>query len=274
MYQNPHDREYLRLVNNVMVLGETRQDRTGVGTKSIFGAQCRYDLREGFPLLTSKFVNFDSVAAELVWFIAGKTNTNDIKPPTKIWDDWADADGNLGPIYGHQFRKWTSAEGPIDQLAWLIEAIKIAPFSRRLIVSAWNVGDLSKMKLQPCHTLFQINVSSQAKLDGRHYIDLQLYQRSADLALGVPYNIASYSLLLHMIAKDTNTVPRYFIHSIGDAHIYSNHVDGLKEQMGNPHFEPGRLVLPRRKDIFETEVKDICLEDYCSNPPIKFKVAV
>src|SRR5687767_3287746 len=209
-------RPYLDLLRMVLKDGERRTDRTGTGTLSVFGAQTRYDLREGFPLVTTKKVLFPAVVRELLWFLRGSTNINDdLRQHTPIWDAWADENGELGPIYGYQWRNWGGMG--IDQITDAIETIKRDPTSRRIIVSAWNVGDLPRMKLPPCHAFFQFYCAGD-------FLDVQLYQRSADLALGVPFNIASYALLLEMVAKETKKRARYFVHTLGDAHIYLNHV--------------------------------------------------
>lgn len=267
-------KEYLDLVQLILDNGEDRHDRTGTGTRSLFGAQLRFDLRNGFPLITTKKVLFDSVVKELLWFIKGSTNIHD-GLNSKIWDAWADADGNLGPIYGYQWRNWEgfrkSNSGEfekysIDQLKQVIEMIKTNPDSRRIIVNAWNVADIEKMALPPCHTFFQFYVSNGN-------LDLQLYQRSADMALGVPFNIASYSLLLIMVAQETDLIPRYFIHTFGDAHIYHNHFEGIKEQLTRT---PGKLptVTVAKKSFFDITFEDISLQDYNPQPFIKFQVAV
>ncbi|MEI8012510.1 MAG: thymidylate synthase, partial [Candidatus Omnitrophota bacterium] len=221
-------RQYLDLVRHVLDHGAKKTDRTGTGTFSVFGYQSRYDLREGFPLVTTKKILFDAVVHELLWFLRGATNINDgLKPYTPIWNAWADATGELGPIYGYQWRKWEKFVGDgrggyvrehLDQITQVIEMIKKTPDSRRLIVTAWNAGDIERMALPPCHAFFQFYV-----VDGR--LDCQLYQRSADIALGVPFNIASYALLLSMVARECRLVPGFFIHTLGDAHIYFNHVD-------------------------------------------------
>lgn len=265
---------YLDLVQTILDQGEDRHDRTGTGTRSIFGTQLRFDLRQGFPLLTTKKVLFDSVVNELLWFIKGSTNIHD-GLNSKIWDAWANKDGDLGPIYGYQWRNWEgfrqNSEGnyekyPIDQLAAALETIRKNPDSRRIIVSAWNVADVEKMALPPCHTFFQFYVSNGC-------LDLQLYQRSADMALGVPFNIASYSLLLMMAAQETNLIPRYFVHTFGDAHIYHNHFDGIKEQLGRI---PGTLptVTIAKKGFFDITFEDVKLHNYSPQPFIKFPVAV
>jgi thymidylate synthase len=259
-------RAYLELLRHVLDHGERRADRTGTGTLSVFGAQTRYDLRDGFPLVTTKKVLFDAVVRELVWFLAGSTNIHDqdLTEHTPIWDAWADPTGELGPIYGAQWRSW-GGRG-IDQIAGVIEQIRRDPLSRRHLVSAWNVEDLPKMRLPPCHLLFQFYVQ-----DG--WLDCQLYQRSADLALGVPFNIASYALLMSMIARDCKLRPRHFIHTLGDAHIYLNHVEGVKIQLAREPLPAPTLRLAD-KPTLEMRVEDIALDGYRHHPFIKFPVAV
>jgi thymidylate synthase len=260
---------YLDLLRDVLAHGERRADRTGVGTLSLFGAQTRYDLRDGFPLVTTKKVLFSAVVRELLWFLRGSTNINDdLTQHTPIWDAWADADGELGPIYGHQWRSWggDAEHAGIDQLQQAIDTIKRDPTSRRIIVSAWNVADLPRMKLPPCHAFFQFYVTNG-------HLDLQLYQRSADLALGIPFNIASYALLLQMVAQETGLVARHFVHTLGDAHIYLNHVEGVKQQLERePYPLPRVHIAP--KPIFELRFDDVGLEGYQHHPFIKFPVAV
>lgn len=268
---------YLDLVNAILTHGEKKLDRTGTGTISIFGYQTRYNLQDGFPLVTTKLTRFDSIVRELLWFIKGATNINDgLVPYTKIWNDWAAEDGELGPIYGHQWRKWpkytwdaaenTFRKTSIDQLKIAIDTIKNNPDSRRIIVSAWNVSDLDLMALPPCHAFFQFYVAN-----GR--LDCQLYQRSADVALGVPFNIASYALLLFMVAQECGLKPGFFIHTLGDAHIYLNHIEGLKEQLTRTPF-----LLPRveivNKSIFDIQFEDISLKNYTHHSAIKFPIAV
>jgi thymidylate synthase len=275
-------RPYLDLLRHVLEHGERRTDRTGTGTIAVFGAQSRYDLREGFPLVTTKKVLFPAVVRELLWFLRGSTNIHDdLTQHTPIWDAWADARGELGPIYGHQWRHWGArgggagiersepgdgAPGGIDQISNAIETIKRDPSSRRIIVNAWNVADLPDMRLPPCHALFQFYVH-----DGQ--LDCQLYQRSADLALGVPFNIASYALLTAMIARECRLSPRTFIHTLGDAHIYLNHVEGVKLQLERTPFPLPRLVLAD-KPVLDQRFEDIALEGYQHHPFIKFPVAV
>jgi thymidylate synthase len=261
-------RPYLDLLRHVLEHGERRTDRTGTGTISLFGAQTRFDLRDGFPLVTTKKVLFPAVVRELLWFLRGSTNIHDdLTQHTPIWDAWADEHGELGPIYGHQWRHWgAGAEGGIDQLSDAIATIKRDPTSRRIVISAWNVADLPAMKLQPCHALFQFYVQGNA-------LDCQLYQRSADLALGVPFNIASYALLTAMVAKECKLEPRYFIHTFGDAHIYLNHVEGVKIQLARAPLPLPRLVLAD-KPVLAQRYEDIALEGYQHHAFIKFPVAV
>jgi len=252
-------------MQHILDNGDTREDRTGTGTISVFGAQARYDLRDGFPLVTTKKVLFRAVVRELIWFLRGSTNINDeLTEHTPIWDAWADEQGDLGPIYGYQWRNWGGTG--IDQIQNAIDLIKNNPSSRRIIVNAWNVADIPKMALPPCHTMFQFHVAGDR-------LDCQLYQRSADMALGVPFNIASYALLLTMVAQECNLTPGVFVHTLGDAHIYSNHIDGVKRQLER---EP--LPLPRLKvadkPVDELTFEDIELLDYQHHPFIKFAIAV
>ncbi|MDC0036686.1 thymidylate synthase [bacterium] len=267
---------YLELLAHILENGEEKTDRTGTGTLSIFGAQCRFDLRDGFPLLTTKKVLFPAVVHELLWFIRGATNINDnLTQHTPIWDAWAAENGDLGPIYGYQWRKWERyrpdelgnlKREQVDQLAAVIKSIKENPDSRRHIVSAWNVADLEDMALPPCHSFFQFYVC------GKH-LDCQLYQRSADFALGVPFNIASYALLLMMMAQECKLTPRHFVHTFGDAHIYSNHIDGVKTQLERT---PGPLprVEIAQKPFFDITFDDIQLHEYAPQAFIKFPIAV
>ncbi|HEY6172812.1 MAG TPA: thymidylate synthase [Kofleriaceae bacterium] len=262
-------RPYLDLLRHVLEHGERRTDRTGTGTIAVFGAQSRYDLREGFPLVTTKKVLFPAVVRELLWFLRGSTNINDdLKQHTPIWDAWADPDGELGPIYGYQWRHWGANSGGqgIDQISNAIAAIKRDPSSRRIIVSAWNVSDLPAMKLPPCHALFQFYVHAGQ-------LDCQLYQRSADLALGVPFNIASYALLTAMVARECRLAPRYFVQTFGDAHIYLDHVEGVKLQLSRTPFPLPKLLLAD-KPVLEQRFEDIALENYQHHPFIKFPVSV
>lgn len=260
--------QYLSLVREVLEKGEKKEDRTGVGTISVFGMQRKYDLREGFPLLTTKKVLFKGVLRELLWFLKGSTNIHDdLTQHTPIWDAWADEKGELGPIYGYQWRHWPTPEGhDIDQIQQVIDTIKTNPDSRRIIVSAWNVADIPKMALPPCHLLFQFYV-----VNGR--LDCQLYQRSADIALGVPFNIASYALLMHMVAQECSLTPGIFTHTLGDAHIYLNHVEGLKKQLTRaPKSLPTLKITP--KPFWDLLFEDFTIENYEHDPFIKFEVAV
>jgi thymidylate synthase len=261
-------KQYLDLVKEVLEKGEPKGDRTGTGTLSLFGMQKRYDLREGFPMVTTKKVRFDAIVRELLWFLRGSTNINDdLTQHTPIWDAWADEKGELGPIYGKQWVAWETRDGQkINQVQQAIDLIKKDPNSRRIIVSAWNVADLPKMALMPCHAFFQFYV-----VDG--YLDCQLYQRSADIALGVPYNIASYSALMHMMAQECGLKPRYFVHTLGDAHIYNNHIEGLKLQLTRtPH--PLPTLKLKKKPFWDIKLEDFELENYVHDEAIKFPVAV
>ncbi len=260
--------QYLSLVREVLEKGEKKEDRTGTGTLSIFGMQRKYDLREGFPLLTTKKVLFDAVIWELLWFLRGSTNIHDdLKQHTPIWNAWADENGELGPVYGKQWRDWESKDGRhIDQIQNAIDLIKNNPDSRRIIVNAWNVGDIDKMALPPCHMFFQFYV-----VNGR--LDCQLYQRSADIALGVPFNIASYAALMMMVAQECNLTPGIFTHTMGDAHIYLNHIEGLQEQLKRTPKKLPTLTIAK-KPFGEIKFEDFKLEGYEHDPFIKFPVAV
>lgn len=262
--------QYTDLVKHVLENGVRKGDRTGTGTLSVFGYQMRFNLAEGFPLVTTKRIHLRSIIHELLWFLKGDTNIHYLQDNgVTIWDEWADEDGNLGSVYGAQWRSWQTASGEtVDQITNLIEQIKKSPDSRRLIVSAWNVGEIDKMALPPCHTMFQFYVA-----DGK--LSCQLYQRSADIGLGVPFNIASYALLLEMVAQVTGLEAGEFIHTFGDAHIYSNHEEALKEQIQrNPYASP-RLELNKEvKDIFDFTYDDIKVVDYQYHPVIKLPVAV
>jgi thymidylate synthase len=263
-------KEYLTLLEHVKLNGQKKEDRTGTGTLSVFGYQMRFNLNDGFPLLTTKKVHLKSVIYELLWFLSGDTNIKYLKDNNvSIWDEWADENGNLGPVYGHQWRSWPTSEGKeIDQISNLITQIKKNPDSRRLIVSAWNVGEISKMKLPPCHCFFQFYVA-----DGR--LSCQLYQRSADIFLGVPFNIASYALLTQMIAHVCDLKYGEFIHTLGDAHIYMNHIDQVNEQLSRkPKKLPKIKINPSVKDIFNFKYEDFSLEEYDPYPLIKAPVAV
>ena len=263
-------KEYLKLLEHVKLNGQKKEDRTGTGTLSVFGYQMRFNLNDGFPLLTTKKVHLKSVIYELLWFLSGDTNIKYLKDNNvSIWDEWADENGNLGPVYGHQWRSWPTSEGnEIDQISNLITQIKKNPDSRRLIVSAWNVGEISKMKLPPCHCFFQFYVA-----DGR--LSCQLYQRSADIFLGVPFNIASYALLTQMIAHVCDLKYGEFIHTLGDAHIYINHIDQVNEQLSRkPKKLPKIKINPSVKNIFNFKYEDFSLEEYDPYPLIKAPVAV
>ena len=263
-------KQYLDLLKLIRETGVMKHDRTGVGTQSIFGHQMRFDLSEGFPLLTTKKVHLKSIIYELLWFIAGDTNIKYLKDHgVSIWDEWADENGDLGPVYGHQWRSWPTPDGKtIDQLSEVIQTINQNPDSRRMIVSAWNVAEVSKMALPPCHTLFQFYVA-----EGR--LSCQLYQRSADVFLGVPFNIASYALLTMMIAQVCGLQPGEFIHTTGDTHIYQNHFDQVAEQLSRtPKALPRMVLNPEVKDIFYFKYEDFRLEGYDPWPAIKAPVAV
>ena len=263
-------KQYLDLLRHIRENGTMKSDRTGTGTQSVFGYQMRYDLSEGFPLLTTKKVHLKSIIYELLWFIAGDTNVKYLQDHgVTIWDEWADENGDLGPVYGHQWRSWPTPDGgTIDQLSNVINQIKNNPDSRRMIVSAWNVAEVEKMALPPCHSLFQFYVA-----DGK--LSCQLYQRSADVFLGVPFNIASYSLLLLMMAQVTGLKPGEFIHTLGDAHLYLNHIEQAKLQLSRePKKLPTMAINPDVKDIFSFKFEDFTLENYDAHPHIKGIVAV
>ncbi|MCG3175730.1 MAG: Thymidylate synthase [Candidatus Omnitrophica bacterium] len=263
-------RQYLDLLRHIQENGIVKSDRTGTGTRSVFGYQMRFDLSKGFPLVTTKKVHVKSVVHELLWFLKGDTNIRYLKDNgVRIWDEWADAEGDLGPVYGKQWRRWEAKDGRvIDQVAQVVELIKKDPSSRRLIVSAWNVGELDKMALMPCHTMFQFYVAA-----GK--LSCQLYQRSADVFLGVPFNIASYSLLTLMIAQVTGLRPGDFVHTFGDVHIYSNHQEQVKLQLERePRPLPTMRINPAVKSIFDYQYEDFELVGYDPHPGIKAPVAV
>jgi thymidylate synthase len=262
--------QYLSLLQHILDNGVEKTDRTGTGTKSVFGYQMRFDLSEGFPLVTTKKVHMRSIIHELLWFLKGETNIAYLKENNiSIWDEWADENGELGPVYGKQWRSWEGANGVvIDQVKDLIAQIKKNPDSRRLIISAWNVADLPKMALMPCHTIFQFYVA-----EGK--LSCQLYQRSADVFLGVPFNIASYALLTMMIAQVCDLEPGDFVHTFGDVHIYNNHMEQVNLQLSRTPFQlPTMKLNPAVKDIFEFKFEDFTLENYQSHGAIKAPVAV
>jgi thymidylate synthase len=262
--------QYHDLMRHVLNNGTKKEDRTGTGTLSVFGHQMRFDLQDGFPMITTKKLHLKSIIHELLWFLQGDTNIQYLKENgVRIWDEWADENGNLGPVYGHQWRSWPTADGrTIDQITNLIDMIKKNPDSRRLIVSAWNVADVDQMALPPCHCLFQFYVA-----DGK--LSCQLYQRSADIFLGVPFNIASYALLTMMVAQVTGLKPGEFIHTFGDAHLYSNHLDQAREQLSRtPYALPEMHLNPHVKDIFGFKFEDFELVGYQAHPHIKAEVAV
>lgn len=263
-------KQYLDLLRHILDTGVVKHDRTGTGTISTFGYQMRFDMRDGFPLLTTKKLHLKSIIHELLWFLAGDTNVKYLQDNgVRIWNEWADADGKLGPVYGAQWRSWPDYDGGfIDQISNAIYDIKHNPDSRRIIVSAWNVADLPKMALAPCHCLFQFYVA-----DGR--LSCQLYQRSADCFLGVPFNIASYALLTMMMAQVTGLKPGYFVHTLGDAHLYQNHLEQARLQITRePRKLPRMILNPEVKDIFDFKYEDFVLEGYDPHPHIKAEVSV
>jgi len=264
-------RSYLDLLSHVLEHGERREDRTGTGTLGVFGAQVRFDLGQGFPLLTTKKLHTRSIIHELLWFLRGDTNVRSLQENgVTIWDEWADAAGDLGPVYGRQWRSWAAPDGRvIDQMADLIDQIKTAPHSRRHVLSAWNPADVPRMALPPCHCLFQFYVGA----DGR--LSCQLYQRSADLFLGVPFNIASYALLTHMVAQVTGHTPGDFIHTFGDLHLYVNHLDQARRQLERaPRPLPSLRLNPSVTDLFAFQFNDLAIEGYNPHPAIKAPIAV
>ena len=262
-------KQYLDLLRRVLESGVGKDDRTGTGTLSVFGHQMRFDLAAGFPLLTTKKLHLRSIVHELLWFLAGRTNVDYLhEHGVTIWDDWADDTGDLGPIYGYQWRSWPASGGSVDQISRVVREIRENPDSRRLIVSAWNVADLDRMAIPPCHVLFQFYVAH-----GR--LSCQLYQRSADLFLGVPFNIASYALLTMMMAQVTNLAPGEFIHTFGDAHLYSNHLEQARLQLERqPRKLPSMRVNPEVRSIFDFKHTDFALEHYDPHPHIAAPVAV
>ena len=262
--------QYLNLLQHILDKGTDKSDRTGTGTRSCFGYQMRFDLQDGFPLVTTKKVHLRSIIHELLWFLKGETNIAYLKENgVSIWDEWADEEGELGPVYGKQWRSWQGADGRlIDQVSELIAQIKKNPDSRRLIISAWNVSDLPRMKLMPCHAMFQFYVAN-----GK--LSCQLYQRSADVFLGVPFNIASYALLTMMIAQVCDLMPGEFIHTFGDVHIYNNHMEQVREQLTRKPFPlPEMKLNPEVRDIFQFKYEDFELLNYQAHPGIKAPVAV
>jgi thymidylate synthase len=262
-------RAYLELLQRILDEGVIKEDRTGTGTRSVFGHQMRFDLSDRFPLLTTKKVHLKSIVHELLWFLSGGTNIGPLKSAgVTIWDEWADADGELGPVYGYQWRSWPGPQGPIDQIAEVIEGLRHNPDSRRHIVSAWNVGFLHEMALPPCHLLFQFWV-------GNGRLSCQLYQRSADVFLGVPFNIASYALLTLMVAQVTGYQPGDFILTLGDTHLYSNHLEQAREQLTRrPRRLPRMEINPDRQEIDEFRFEDLHLTEYDPHPHIKAPIAV
>jgi len=263
-------KQYLELLRHVLEHGARKADRTGTGTRSVFGWQMRFDLAQGFPLVTTKKLHLRSIVHELLWFLRGETNIAYLKEnKVGIWDEWADADGELGPVYGKQWRRWGGPDGrEIDQIAWLLDEIKRNPDSRRLIVSAWNVADLPRMALMPCHTLFQFYVADRK-------LSCQLYQRSGDIFLGVPFNIASYALLTQMIAQVCGLGVGDFVYTLGDAHLYDNHVEQAREQLARtPRTLPTLRLNPVIDDLFAFRFEDIAIEGYDPWPAIKAPVAV
>ncbi|MBE6302543.1 MAG: thymidylate synthase [Bacteroidales bacterium] len=263
-------KQYLDLLDRILTEGTKKEDRTGTGTISVFGHQMRFNLEEGFPCLTTKKLHLKSIIHELLWFLAGDTNVKYLQDNgVRIWNEWADEDGNLGHIYGYQWRSWPDYKGGhIDQISEVVETLKKNPDSRRIIVNAWNVADIENMNLPPCHAMFQFYVA-----DGR--LSLQLYQRSADCFLGVPFNIASYSLLLQMMAQVTGLKAGDFVHTLGDAHLYLNHIEQAKLQLTRePYTLPKMRINPDVKDIFSFKFEDFSLEDYTAHPHIKAEVSV
>ena len=261
---------YLDLLRHVLEHGSEKADRTGTGTRSVFGWQMRFDLAQGFPLVTTKKLHLRAIIHELLWFLQGSTNIAYLRDnKVSIWDEWADANGELGPVYGKQWRSWEGANGQtIDQIQWVVDEIRRNPDSRRLIVSAWNVADLPQMALMPCHSLFQFYVA-----DGK--LSCQLYQRSGDIFLGVPFNIASYALLTHMVAQVCGLDVGDFVHTLGDAHLYSNHFEQAREQLARaPRGFPQRRLNNEVENIFAFRYEDIAIEGYAPHPPIKAPVAV
>jgi thymidylate synthase len=263
-------RQYHDLMARILDQGVAKSDRTGTGTLSVFGHQMRFDLSQGFPLVTTKKLHLKSIIHELIWFLAGDTNIKYLKDNgVGIWDEWADADGNLGPVYGKQWRSWARPDGgSVDQISWLVNELKRNPDSRRLIISAWNPAEIDQMALAPCHCLFQFYVA-----EGR--LSCQLYQRSADVFLGVPFNIASYALLTHMLAQVSGLQPGDFVHTLGDAHLYSNHLEQARLQLSrDPRPLPNLRLKPTVRSLFDFRFEDIAIENYDPHPHIKAPVAI
>ncbi len=270
-------RQYLDLLRHVTERGLEKSDRTGTGTQSCFGYQMRFDLSDGFPLITTKKLHLKSIIHELLWFLKGDSNITYLNENgVRIWDEWANSNGDLGPVYGKQWRSWSGADGKqTDQISDLIQQIKSNPDSRRLIVSTWNVAELSQMALMPCHVLFQFYVAPPEREGARRKLSCQLYQRSADVFLGVPFNIASYALLTLMVAQVTNLDPGEFIHSFGDVHLYNNHREQAALQLTRtPHSLPQMILNPEVQNIFDFQYTDFSLENYNPHPSIKAQVAV
>ncbi|HSK12059.1 MAG TPA: thymidylate synthase [Phnomibacter sp.] len=267
--------QYHQLLRHILDNGVDKADRTGTGTRSVFGYQMRFNLQDGFPLVTTKKVHLKSIVHELLWFLKGETNIRYLKENgVSIWDEWADENGELGPVYGKQWRSWQGADGQTtDQISWLINELKQNPDSRRLIISAWNVADLPKMALMPCHNMFQFYTRPEA--DGTRSLSCQLYQRSADVFLGVPFNIASYALLTMMVAQVVDMVPGDFVHTFGDVHLYSNHFEQAELQLTREPFPLPQMKMNREvKDIFGFRYEDLELVNYQCHPAIKAPVAV
>ncbi|MDN5789758.1 MAG: thymidylate synthase [Micrococcales bacterium] len=270
-------RQYLDLLDHVLTDGQQKSDRTGTGTLSLFGYQMRFDLADGFPATTTKKLHLRSIIGELLWFLRGDTNVAWLNERgITIWDEWADENGDLGPVYGHQWRSWPTPDGRrIDQIAKVIEQIRTTPDSRRLVVSAWNAAEVDDMALPPCHTMFQFYVHPASRPEGRRRLSCQLYQRSADIFLGVPFNIASYALLNQMVAQLTDLEPGEFVHTLGDAHLYLNHVDQARVQLRRaPHPLPTMRITEGRSSIDEFDLDDFELVGYVADPGIKAPIAV
>jgi len=273
-------RTYLDLLEHVLTTGVDKSDRTGTGTRSVFGYQMRFDLGDGFPVLTTKRLHLRSIIGELLWFLRGDTNVRWLQERgITIWDEWADEHGDLGPVYGHQWRSWPTPDGRhVDQIAGVIASLRANPDSRRHIVSAWNVADVDRMALPPCHTMFQFYVRPDtdpaAGPDAPAFLDCQLYQRSADVFLGVPFNIASYALLTMMVAQQTDLVPGHFVHTLGDAHLYSNHHEQARLQLTREPLALPTMRITRRDAIDDYDLDDFELVDYQAHPSIKAPIAV